>query len=399
MTNINDEIYLNFKKKDKNFSNNIFVLLDIQGKISDKFINSKCNEFSIKNSKFRKTLVESNWIEKDFNYQEHIVIFDIKKYDSKNYRKLLGKIINTSFDDQKPMWKLYFIRFENKTQLIFSCAHVLGDGYFLIDKLTKSFFDNPKFIEKKNKPYQGTGFLNILFNIYYFIAYSVMLLYNLFIYKKEEVFNSISNHKIYYKKLFVFNVKELKRIKNKKKISINDLVYSIVLKTLKKYSEKEKINLISTTLFNNRSLNDNLKESNNFGFLCISTNVNNDNIYEKIHRKFVNIKNSYIIPFIIKFISYIFKLSPKSVIYLMTKGIEQSHFGYSNIFSYIDDNTMDNHKVTNVSNLVTPYKYKLLFSGLSYHNKITLNITYKKNVIDYKKLKGCFKDVIKELYK
>ena len=81
----------------------------------------------------------------------------------------------------------------------------------------------------------------------------------------------------------------------------------------------------------------------------------------------------------------------------MNKGILNSHFSYSNIFSYMDYDTMDKHRVANISNIVTPYNYKILFSGFSYGNKINLNITYNKGVVDYKKFKKCFKKVIEEL--
>ena len=82
-------------------------------------------------------------------------------------------------------------------------------------------------------------------------------------------------------KTFVFNVKKLLKIKKQKNVSINTIIYSIILKTLHYYS-KQNIDFVSTTLFNIR---DNMNESNQFGFLCLK-NKNTPNVFSNIDNVF-----------------------------------------------------------------------------------------------------------------
>ena len=108
--------------------------------------------------------------------KNHLKIIDRKKYTSQKHKKLIDKIINTKYSDEQPEWLIYFVRYPQKTCVIFACSHMVGDGYYLIEKLSKSFFDNPSFIERKNKEKQGFSIIRILKSIYFFIISGFSLL-------------------------------------------------------------------------------------------------------------------------------------------------------------------------------------------------------------------------------
>jgi len=395
-----DSLFYYMKEDNKCFSNNIFVFFTIDGKLNNEFIQRKIKN-CIENNPRLKEVVSNKvnnlvWENHTPSIKNHLKIIDRKKYHSKNHKKLVDKIINKPFPNNLPDWRCHFIRYPNKTCVIFCCSHMIGDGYYLIEKLSKSFFDNPQFIEKKKKEKQGYSFFGILKSIYFFIISGFSLFYNLVFYKKEKIFDKMDENKVCWDTLYTFNIPQLKKFKENRSITINDLLYSLILKAIKKYSDKTHINISSSTVFNLRNLNKTLKEGNEFGFVTFSTQVD-DGLFGTIHKKMNRIKSSPLIPCIINIIKCLFHFSCPLAIKLISRGINQNHFGYSNLHSYLDENTIDGYKVSHVSNIVTPYKYKLFISGLSYNDTITLNFTYKHGILDPEKLKKSMKSVVEEL--
>ena len=116
-------------------------------------VTAKMNHFVNNNNKFKKYIVLKNnkpyWISKDFDIKNHVTVLELKKYDSKKHKKIVHKIINTKFKINEPMWHFYLITYEDRSIIILSCAHLLGDGYFLIENLRNSFLDEKNIIEKK----------------------------------------------------------------------------------------------------------------------------------------------------------------------------------------------------------------------------------------------------------
>ena len=92
-----------------------------------------------------------------------------------------------------------------------------------------------------------------------------------------------------------------------------------------------------------RNLNKNLNEGNDFGFVTFSTKVD-DGIFSNINRKMNQIKCSPLIPCIINIIKCLFHFSCPMAIKLISRGINQNHFGYSNLHSYLDENTINEYQ-------------------------------------------------------
>ena len=395
-----DSLFYYMKEDNPCFSNNIFVFFNVEGKLEDDFIHRKV-KLCIENNNRLNEIVKNKvnnlvWENHTVVIKNHMKIIDRKKYCSQKHKKYIDKIINTKYADGQPEWMIYFVRYPEKTCVIFACSHMIGDGYYLIEKLSKSFFDNSSFIERKKKETHGFSIIRILKSIYFFIISGFSLFYNLFFYKKEQIFDKIDKNKVCWDTLYTFNIKELKKIKEKNQITMNDLLYSLILKTLKKYSNKEHINISSSTVFNLRNLNKTVNSGNEFGFVTFSTKVD-DGIFNNINKKMNQIKSSPLIPCIINIIKCLFHFSCPMAIKLISRGINQNHFGYSNLHSYLDENTINGYKVSHISNIVTPYKYNLFISGLSYYDKITLNFTYKHGILDAKRFKKCMKEVVENL--
>ncbi len=399
LLDVTDSLFYYMKEKNTCFANNIFVFFNVEGKLTNEFIMRKV-KLCIENNNRLQEIVKNKvnnlvWENHTLDIKNHIKIIDRKKYNSKNHKKFIDKIINEPYANDQPEWLIYFIRYPKKTYAIFCCSHMIGDGYYLIEKLSHSFFDNPSFIKKKKKDSQKFSIWRIIKSIYFFLISLFALLYNMIFYRKVKIFNEIDKNKVCWDKLYTFDINRLKEIKEKKKITMNDLLYSLILKAIKKYSNKENINISSSTVFNLRNLNKNLKDGNDFGFVTFSTQVD-DGLFDKINKKMNQIKASPLIPCVINIIKCLFHFSCPLAIKVISRGINQNHFGYSNLHSYLDENTINGYKVSHVSNIVTPYKYKLFISGLSYNDTITLNFTYKHGIIDAIKFKKCMEEIVEE---
>ena len=348
LLDVTDSLFYYMKEKNTCFSNNIFVLFNIEGRLTKDFIMTKV-KLCIDNDDKLQQIVKNKlnnliWEKHTVDIKNHVEIINLKKYSSNNHKKIIDKIINKPFVEYQPEWFIYFIRYPKKTYIIFSSSHMIGDGYYLLDKLSKSFFDNPAFIKKKKTKPPGFSIWRIIKSIYFFLISLISVFYNMVFYRKVKIFNEIDQNKVCWDKLYTFDINELNKIKEKKKITMNDLLYSLVLKAIKKYSKKENINISSSTVFNLRNLNKTCKVGNNFGFVAFSTLVD-DGLFYTINKKMNQIKSSPLIPCIVALFKCLFHFSCPLAIKVISRGINQNHFGWSNFHSYLDENYINGYKV------------------------------------------------------
>ena len=76
----------------------------------------------------------------------------------------------------------------------------------------------------------------------------------------------------------------------------------------------------------------------------------------------------------------------------------KSTFGISNFRTFSDCNYIDGCKIKNISSMVVPYRMGMLFNIVSYDDKITLNMTYRKRNLKFPKkfIKG-LEDIYQDL--
>lgn len=384
--------------KDKDDSYSILTYIDIDEEVSLNFINEYINEF-IKNN----PILKKQFVEKDkLIFLDDIKLFKIEKYytvkytKQKNFDKKIHKNLNIEFD-KNVKWKFlcYIDKKNKKTRLFFKIHHAYVDGYTLINMLLNDKNSNKNDIVKKFK--RKTDFWR---TIYYYLVGTIILIISNVKIITNTIFNLIGKtektktkkEKTDYIICKPLNLEEIKIFSKKKDITVNDFLYSLMIKTDKLYTNKEK--LISTCSSINVS---GTKNTNNMCpiFNQISNSLDNNKLLKTVNSTFNNFKFSLFIPilaFIINNIVSYIDIFFLSIFY--DNYTNNSDYIYSNIIGPSCKNI--SVKITNIHFLTTHKNKEIIYNIISNDNNINIICTFQKNVIKDKKK---FEDCIYETYK
>ena len=399
-----ESLFYYMKEKNSIFSNNVMGIIEIDGNLNKTFMVNVLKKMVNKYPKFTKIIKNESgnlyWQDVRINYKNHYKIIKKKEYDEMSHNKILEKIANKRLRESIPRHRWYIINYPSRCFLIAKFCHSYGDGDFIIQNVLKKIFaeSNVKEINYKRNKESLNIFKKIWLGIYYFIVSFVGIFHFLFFYKKENIFEPPKrDYKAKFKKVYIFDLLFLKMKKNTLGISMNDLLYSIILKSLKKYANKENICLSSSSMMNLRRTGDKMKVANDFAFVMFSTKMSKGNLFEKIHTQMNYYKKSPIIPCITNVLKCLFHFSCPLVIKFINYIFNKNHFGYSCYDTKMENLYINNKKVKSIENIVIPYKQDIFFSLMTYSNKLRLNMCYKEGIIDEEKFINCVKEVVSEL--
>ena len=404
-----------YKMSRKDNSHMIGVLVEIDGNPRKGIIYERLCEIVNKYPLLKSIPREkTGWIQSDYHWEEipinishHFTYKERRRYDKGNLRHFINRIMNASFNPEIPEWRCYYLTYKKskKSFILWKCNHIYGDG-FLMSQYMKHFADNCTFkypSRKKRSP--------SLFKKIYALIYSIFsLLYFLLFYRKSKIIidlPSAKRDKVCFYKCKQWKLDEVKKLKNRYGVTINDLLYTILLKSLQRYSSSLSASLSSLTIFNLRNYTqDYVKieaQENNIGFISLSHNMKEETIHELLqnnHKKMSYYKSSLIAPLIAWVLRHLYSLSPQLVVQIMEYITDKSTFGISNFQTFSDEQTIQGFPITNISNMVYPYRLGSLFTIVSYGNNITLNMMYRKrNFADPKKFIECLEKTYDELLK
>jgi len=356
---------------------------------------------SEKKGVFRNTF---HWKRDIFNMEDHFVYTEKKRFDNRNFRRFINKLLGSTFPTGSPEWQCHYLTYKksNKSFIIWKCHHTYGDG-FLISEYLKKFADAtsihyPK--KKRAKP----SFAKI---VYSFVATFIALLHFIFIHKKDvldiDQANSETDPALFYH-CKTWDIADIKRLKNHYGVTVNDLLYTMVIKSLRKYCKKP-INISSLSIFNLRDYaqEENLVnvDPNNIGFMLAADKIGDEDIGEllgRCHEKFENYKSSPITYMLTLLLRYVYYISPRIVVAILSFLSNKSTFGISNFRTFSECNYIEGCKVKNISNMVVPYGVGMLFTIVSYDDKITLNVTYReRNLKRPEQFIECLEDIYKDI--
>ena len=390
-----DKLFYHMEEDNPIFSNIIILKLEIDGIIETDVYKEKAKELLLNYPKLSKIVENMKWKKVDVNIDNHVM--EIK--DNENINTIMNKVINIPFSEDIPKWMVYnIIRSGDKSSfIILKMHHSYGDG----DKCTEMMSSigdiekQPSKAELCNNVNEGY-LMKICKSIYYFIVSFCLFAHFILFFKKEKVFVEPElESKAVYCNIYNFNVDKLKLKKTELGITMNDLLYSIIIKSIKKYANKD-VHLSSSSMINLRKIKTSNK-ANSFSFIVFSTPVDNNNTFEKIHHQMNCYKKSPIVLFIYKALTCITYFSCDIVTKFLAYMFEKNHFGYSSYNTQIKTFKIAGKKVKNVGNIVIPYKQDVFFSLLTYGENIELNMCYRKGILDEKRFKQCVSDVYNEL--
>ena len=433
----------NFNNK-KSSSNFVYVIVDISGLLQKKEIKEKLKNFIKHEPRWNKIIKEGffslYWEDNNFDFKKHLFFKKNKNY---NQHQFINKILNKGLKKDKPMWKLYMINDEKNTHLIFKCHHIYGDGYYLMkDVFIKYFIDDPlntyNILDKnkdkncikkcKNKCFiQLLHFKKLFFKVLFFIFIPIFLIFfgfyvfvccikRLFYnFNFENIFDLKKNNKMKSVHLYELDVSRCKALKNKYGVSMNSLIHFIIFKTIQNYKNKNiKINYITTFSKNMTKKVEHVNTIPFVEYISINENSNkntqnkmiinkeNKNKIKEVDKIFKNYKlliysftghtyfSNFYVYTINKYTKNIFNSIYNSYINYIDVGI-------SNFHSFLKVNKINNKEILNIQNFVVMHEMKLLFNCCSYDKVINLNIIYQNNILNYKKLRACLKNILLEL--
>jgi hypothetical protein len=389
----------------KNADNSFFILIyvDVDKCLSEEFIINYINEIISKNDILKKTIVEKN----NNIFLDDVNSFNVNDYITTKYTKFnnfnsyIDNLLNTNFDKELKWESLWCIDKERQlTRFYFKIHHSYVDGYKLINILMSPFNTNDTDITKKFQ--RNTNIFN---KIYYFFIGTILLiitnliiiiksLFNLYEYFNHNTDNENMKNDVIICKALNFN--EIKIFTIKKNITINDFLYSLMIRADKLYRDEER-NIIISSPINISGVKD---QTNNFCFVLSSINNSYDNntLFKKVNNTFNCFKYSLFIP-ILNFIVH-------NMFYFMNiKQLLKTYNDICNNFDYVYSNiigptTKDfNIKINDMHFIIAPKNKEIVYNIVS-SNEQNINIicSFKKGIIKNKKrFKKCIYKAFKEL--
>jgi len=343
------------------------------------------------------------WQKREFHLQKHFIFLEKKRYDKRSFRRWINSLLRTTFAANTPEWLCYYTAYKNsnKSFIVWKCHHTYGDG-FLVSEYLKRFADCESIIyPKRKRPH-----ITIWKKIYSFLRTLMSLLYFIIFYKKQELpmdrVGAENDDALFYH-CKTWNLDEIKSLKNYYKVTVNDLLYTILVKALQRYCKKN-VSLSSLSMFNLRDYvrDENVTNisPNELGFMVLTSTIDSETPEELLktnHEKFSHYKSSPITYVITQCLRILYGVSPALVVKILNAFGKKSSFGLSNFQTFSSCNYIQGHRVINISNMVVPYTVGSLFTIVSYDNKITLNVTYReRNFRHPKKFIKCLETTYKE---
>ena len=399
MEHINDYVTnIIYEENNKNDNwGNIVVFIDIEGNLTTNIFLEYLNYLVENNDILHQNIIKKNnknYLEfNKINIRKHYIIkkSNYKSFPSKTYY-VLNKLYNTNW-----FFHLYIDSQNNKSRVYFTINHAYADGYKIISLLTSS----------KNYNYKVPDFKRKNKNYYYFLIGTCILIF-LYLKTLYKVYNkpstNIKNTKETDFISFHMKLNKLKIVSAQNQLTLNDLLYSLTIKTHYHYFKKEK-NILIASPFNTGNKN----KTNNFFFLFteINNNLNKLDLFNKVN----NIFNYYKFSAFVLIIGYIYNIIGNFICRkLYNKITNNLDILYTNIIGP-DKNTLYdknnnciifNQKdivINNIHFLMNHKKNELGFNIVSFNNDINFIISFPVDKYDKKKLLNAVNDAYIEVIK
>ena len=368
---------------------NILGFIDVNRTMTKDEISKYIDDIVRKNTILRQYIIQQN----GQLYLENDVQFDIKKQYSITDESIISQDLLNSEFQTKSRWFISFLHIENKTRIYIKVDHALVDGHQLIKVLTSPFID-----EQTNFGRTATG---IFTKVYYWIIGTILLLLTMikFIMKivfHRKVSSPSTKKKTTFIKLDSFSLDAIKKVTFQQKITINDFMYAVMLKSYASYTKK-------TSIYTMSPINTSSENTNNVCPLLLNVTYSDDNVtlLKNVHETFNCCKYSLFVPllsFILQMmsdymnptlISFLYGLSSNSIDVVYSNVIGPDTTLYKNTFI---------ENIDNISFVMSAKPNQLCYNMISCRNKLNLMVSFEEGfVTDESFLKRCINDAYTSL--
>lgn len=377
---------------------NIVTFLDFNGVISRKLFLKYLNCLIESNDILHKNIVkrdQNNFFEDhDIDIKKY---YNIKKCSYKLFDKKTYYVLNRKYNTNW-FFHVYADSLNNKSRLYFTINHAYADGYKIISLLTSTI---------KNSGYKKPSFKRKSKNYYYILIGTCILIFA-YIKTLYNIYNKPKKHiTIINKTDFIslnLNFSKVKLISEKNKISLNDLLYSLTIRTHYHYFKKEK-NIFTASPFSTGDKN----KTNNFKplFTEINNNLTITNLFQKVN----NIFNCYKFSVFVIILEYIYNIMGNVICrQVYTKITDNLDILYTNMIGPDKNEIHDQYnnclafnkkKITmnNIHFLMNHKKNEINVNIISYDTNINIILSFPENIYDKEKLLTAFDDAYTEIIK
>jgi hypothetical protein len=371
----------------------ILTYLDIDETLTIDFIMNYMNNILTQNSILKHKIIEKN----NLFFLDEVKSFDLKDYYTivytgrEKFDTYIAELLNKDFETDLK-WRFFWCidKETNKTRNYLKISHIYADGYKIMDMFVNPLKDkdNKEDITKNFKRKPQKGYLNTLYHyvigtLILFLMYIFLFFYTI-LHKKidNKTDNKTDNKKIKKNTDFIickaFPLDKIKIASKQKKITVNDFLYVLMIKTDKLYGLREKYITIGSPYYTNKT-----SELNNI--LPILTIINNshDNsiLFGKINDLFNHFKYSLFMPLL----SYIKKKINTIIFYLPITYLNNYNMDY--IFSAIifpsikEINTI---KINDAHYVDNTYNSEVMYNIVSCGNNVNIICSFKEGIIEDK---------------
>jgi hypothetical protein len=378
---------------DKNRSYSILTYLDFKKELTPEFITIYVNNIVDENQilkqdiykRFNKFYLKNN---DNFNIDNHIII---KYVDYKRFDSFINTVLNMPLINNTFLIVTCIDKSEKVSRIYFKINHAYVDGYGLINILSKPLSKNVFIPEFKRKT-------TLLKTIYHYIIGTIVLLiinvkimFKLFFNDEtnNDITNDITNAKNPETDFIIckpFPLDKIKKIAQQKNITINDFLYSLMIKTDKLYTKKNR-NIQTCSPINVSKLS----TTNNMCPLlnCINNSFEDDNkLLQEVHKTFDNFKYSLFIPFLsFIFNNFLHYINIEIQSFLYEAIIFNSNYIYSNIIGppIKEINENNDIELNDIHFLLTSKTDEVTFNIISCEDKVNIICSFRKGRIEDKK--------------
>jgi hypothetical protein len=320
-----------------------------------------------------------------FDIQDYYkVIYD--KHD--NFDSYIDTLLNSQFETESKWLIRYIADIEHKKyRIFFKIDHGYADGYKIIEMLMLIF----KKIDKDTifKPRKT----NIIDTFYYYIFGTCILIYmnlKLFINILIKEDTGQATGKTSYIRCNPFKLSKIKDIVKKHNITVNDFLYSLMIKTDLLYIKRER-EVISCSSINISKLNN----INNMMpiFNKITNSMEDTDLLKDVHTTFNYYKYSLFIIITSIIINNILNILPlNTVSNLYNILMHKIDYVYSNIIG-------PTHEALEDINFLTLAKDKeIVFNIISSNDNVNIICSFKEGIIkDTKRFEQCIYEAYESL--
>lgn len=345
-------------------------------------------EMTDNNPIFKQSMEKHNntFVLKDienFNVKDYVTIKYFNKNKFNSYLKVILK--------QPLVNDIFFVTFcidkiNQRARIFFKINHAYTDGYRLINMIVKP-------LTKKESIPEFKRTTNLCKTIYHYIIGTwTLLLMNIKIFIRLMYLDKQTNksNDTDYIICKSFNLNKIKEVSKKNNCTVNDFLYSVMVKTDKLYTKKTR-NIQTCCPINVTKISD----INNICPIlnCINNSLSDNTLLEKVHKTFDHFKYSLFIPFISFLINQISPYVSLDILtFLYDYLINSSDYIYSNVIGIPTEelNKNENIHIIDYRFFITTKMNETVFNIISCDDKINIICSFKKGRIkDKKRFEKC----------